>query len=167
MKTIQRLVTWILILALCLSLSGPVAAAGSNEEDQNTVTSGVWKFQILNNQAILIGCSDDATGELTIPAKVNGYPVTTISRAGKFGGPSTDRKLTGITKITVPDSVKIIGQEAFFWCSAANIELGNGVEYIGIQAFYGCRFETIKLPNSLIELDRECFQDCDNLRNHA
>ena len=164
MKKAQRLVTWILILTLCLSLAGPVAAAGSNEEDQNTVTSGVWKFQILNNQAILIGCSDDATGELTIPTKVNGYPVTTISRAGKFGGPWTDRKLTGITKITVPDSVKIIGQEAFFWCSAANIELGNGVEYIGIQAFYGCRFETIKLPNSLIELDRECFQDCDNLK---
>lgn len=164
MKKAQRLVTWILILALCLSLSGPVAAAGSNEEDQDTVTSGVWKFKIENNEAVLIGCSDDAAGELTIPAKVNGYPVTKIQDAGKFGGPWTDRKLSGITKITVPDSVKDIGFEAFFWCSATQIDLGKGVESIGGQAFYGCRFETINLPNSLKELDTECFQDCDNLK---
>lgn len=164
MKKAQRLVTWILILTLCLSLAGPVAAAGSNEEDQNTVTSGVWKFKIENNEAVLIGCSDDAAGELTIPAKVNGYPVTRITRAGNFGGPWTDRKLTGITKITVPDSVKVIWDEAFFWCSAAQIDLGKGVESIGVQAFYGCRFETIKLPSSLKSMNVLCFQNCDNLK---
>ena len=46
---------------------------------------------------------------------------------------------TGLTSVTIPDSVKSIGYRAFNGCTKlTSVTIGNGVTSIGYRAFDGC-----------------------------
>ena len=77
----------------------------------------------------------------------------------------SDCALKGCSKvksIVVPDSVKIIGSEAFSWCdNLADINLGNGVENIGKKAFAGCvSLKNAEIPDSVTYLGDSAFSGC-------
>ena len=57
------------------------------------------------------GCGESATGDLVIPDKIDGFQVVSIE-PGAFSGCS------GLTSITIPDSVIKIGEGAFGDCSS-------------------------------------------------
>jgi hypothetical protein len=71
-------------------------------------------------------------GDVVIPDKINGLPVTSVGDAA-FGG------CTSLKNVTVPDSLTIIGNDAFYFCtSLTNVTIGNGVTNIGDSAFGDC-----------------------------
>jgi len=74
----------------------------------------------------------NATGDIVIPAEVNGLAVTKIGE-GAFAGN------TAITSVTVEGNVTEICANAFNGCTAlTTVTLPNTVEVIGARAFYGC-----------------------------
>jgi len=80
--------------------------------------------------------SNGYTGDVIIPAEVtyNGttYHVTEI-------GVSAFMDCTGLTSITIPNSVIAIGDEAFYGCSGlTTIDIPNSVTTIGGEAFGHC-----------------------------
>lgn len=94
---------------------------------------------------------------LTIPETINGYPVTAIGT--HFTSHNTD-----VTRITLPDSVKIISSWAFGYDfgriakSLRYIDLGDGVEYVFAKAFAFCHsLNNITFPKSLKMLDAGIF----------
>lgn len=58
---------------------------------------------------------------------------------------------TILSKIVIPESIKSIGQQAFYNCeNLTEIELSEGITELKYNTFYGCkRLENITLPNSL------------------
>lgn len=55
-------------------------------------------------------------------------------------GKGVFKNYTSLTNVTIPKTVKGIGQEAFAYCgSLDHIIIPNSVKSIGSQAFYGCR----------------------------
>lgn len=80
--------------------------------------------------------TNEYTGSVTIPASVsyNGeeYGVTSI-------GTSAFSSCSGLTTISLPNSVTSIDKDAFYKCnSLTTISLPNSVTSIGSSAFYGC-----------------------------
>lgn len=67
-------------------------------------------------------------------------------------------------KVTVPDGVKIIGDDAFSGhTEITDIALPDSVEKIGFQAFKNTGIQSMTVPNSVMEISSSAFENCDNL----
>lgn len=94
-----------------------------------------------------------------------------------------------IENLIIPDSVKIICENAFDWCeNLKTVDLGAGVEiiedrafcgceslrsidipdsvkYLGKNVFSGCRgMKSLTIGNGITEIPQECFSFCENLK---
>ena len=67
-----------------------------------------------------------------------------------------------IRKLTIPDSVKTIGDHAFYNCSSlSGITLGSGLTTIGAYAFSGCTGLTaVTIPDSVTTIGNSAFYGC-------
>ena len=72
---------------------------------------------------------------------------------------------TGLTSITIPNSVTTIGAYAFEYCSGlTSITISNSVTEIGEYAFYNCTDLTeVTIPNSVTTIGNSAFYDCTGL----
>ena len=82
---------------------------------------------------------------VTVPAYIAGYPVTAIG-AGVFAGKE-------LGSITLPDTLKTIGEEAFACCQVDFIDLPDGLTTIGKKAFWKSGIKGVfTLPGSVTSL---------------
>ncbi|MBQ8339859.1 MAG: leucine-rich repeat protein [Clostridia bacterium] len=74
---------------------------------------------------------------------------------------------TGLTTVTIPDSVKRIYSEAFCGCSSlATVTIGNGVTDIQMNAFLGCNsLTTVIIPQGVAKISEAVFAYCSALTN--
>ncbi len=74
---------------------------------------------------------------------------------------------SGLTAITIPNSVTSIGNQAFSDCSGlTSINIPNSVTSIGGSAFYRCtNLTSITIPNSVTSIDEFAFSYCENIKN--
>ncbi len=102
------------------------------------------------------------SGVLVIPDKVayqgSVYNVTSIGNSA-FG------YCTGLTSISIPNSVSIIGTFAFSHCTGlTSIIIPENMTSIGNYAFYYCTgLTSIIIPNSVTSIDQYAFQHCSGL----
>ena len=106
-----------------------------------------------------------------------------VTRVGDY---AFDR--SGLTSVTIPDSVISIGESAFSGClnltsvtipnnvttieeyafdssGLTSVIIGNSVTTIGSYAFYNCLFTELNIPDSVENLGGFVFSWCPNLKN--
>jgi hypothetical protein len=167
----SRLARLLTLLALAL-----VLASNPELHAQNAV-----RFTYVTNQnAITITGYSGAGGAVTIPSKLNGFPVTRIgdrafNRAGltQINLPNTLTSIGeyafygcwGLSQITLPDALTSIGGGAFSGCTGlTQITFPANLTVIGAVAFDGCRgLSQITLPDSLTIIGAEAFFGCTGL----
>ena len=144
-----------------------------------TVVDGYTYYQD-ENYCCMVGYPSHKS-ELILPQNFNGSPyelrcylfqeddtITSVIlpdgldkiETGLFAG-------TGITVITIPDSVEYIESFAFYCCTKlTDIHFGSKLDYIGGYAFSGCySLESIVLPENLVFISDRLFQYCVNLKS--
>ena len=136
---------WIVLALLTLCLLGSAALA---EE------APVWSYDSGNACLRLAG---EISGEVTIPAEVDGYPVNAIAGNAFYGQ-------SGITSLTMPDSLRAIQDGAISGMDGlTQVTLNDGLEYIGGN-FSSCNALTsVTVPASVRIVDA-AFSNCENLK---
>ncbi len=115
-----------LLAALCLTL----LLLPTTAEAADPVPEGL-KYEIDGDEVTITDYAGSAT-TLTIPATIEGKPVTTIGRYA-FS------RCTSLTAITIPNSVTAIDDGAFQDCtSLTTITIPDSVTSIGDETFKGC-----------------------------
>ena len=68
--------------------------------------------------------------------------------------------------ITIPESVKSIGDDAFYFCSGlTSINLNSSLESIGEYAFANTKIANLTIPETVKSIGRYAFYNCSSLRS--
>ena len=116
------------------------------------------KYEIEGDTVTITGCDKKALGDLIIPAKIEGKPVTSI-------GDLTFASFRSLTSITIPDGVTSINRVAFFDCSSlTSITIPDSVTSIGDYAFGSCKsLKSITIGNGVTSIGDWVFAHCTSL----
>ena len=115
-------------------------------------------YEIYNEQVTITDCNESASGKLIIPDTIEGYSVTSI-------GYDAFSNCTGLTSITLPDSLTNIGIAAFWGCTGlASITIPNSITSIDSYSFWGCTgLTSITIPDSVTSIGSSAFSGCAGL----
>ena len=158
------------LLALTLALIMVLGAAPLSElagvdwaslfaPKAEAATYDIYTYEVDSDGTIIItDCKEWAKGAITIPSEIDGKPVASI-------GNYAFEDCTGLTSITIPDSVTSIGNDAFLDCTGlTSITIPNSVTRIGNNAFNYCTgLTSITIPNSVTSIEDSAFKYCRGL----
>ena len=165
--------------------------------DEETVGGYTWTYCLTGDTAALIGVyhnggygyggwfdravSPEPEGDVIIPSSLGGKPVSCIGHwafsncSGLTSVTIPDsvtsielyafQDCTNLTSVTIPDSVTRIGTSAFNGCSGlTSVTIGNGVTSIGNCAFYNCSgLMSVTIPDGVMRIGDYAFNGCTNL----
>lgn len=154
------------IMALCI-VGGAMPAAyhsslasviTASAEDGDEVVDGVLTYYVYEDHAEVVKCDESAAGEIIIPDKINGVPVTFIHL-------SAFDSCASITSVTIPNSVTSICQRAFSNCTnLASITIPDSVTSIDSGLFDNCKSLTsVTIPESVTSIGIGAFENCRSL----
>ena len=102
----------------------------STESPEPEPPAAAFTYEIKNGTATLIAYTG-TEADVTIPAEIDGYAVTSLG--------DNLFKDSKVTSVTLPASVTSIGWFAFYGCgSLQKVTMGDAVSTIGYAAFDGC-----------------------------
>ena len=158
-----------IILAMLISMMG-IQAFAHDIEVRNA--DGVTIYYLWNQDKTELTVSyrgsdwnsynKEYSGNVTIPESVEyegkTYRVTSIGGAAFEG-------CSGLTSVTIPNSVTSIGSSAFYGCSGLiSVTIPNSVTSIEKQTFERCiSLTSVTIPNSVTSIGQRAFCDCSGL----
>ncbi|MCQ4022117.1 MULTISPECIES: leucine-rich repeat protein [unclassified Ruminococcus] len=137
-----------------------------DENLENSAQSSVVDEEDLKNFEYTIE-SDGVTideylgddSEVTIPAIIEGKPVTAI-------GESAFNFNSDVVNVTIPDGVVVIGKDAFRSCSnLESIIIPDSVTEIGGSSFWGTALKSVTIPKGVSEIKKWTFIECKDLES--
>lgn len=129
-RGIRRHICLTLCLAMLVSLCTSLPVVGA--EGEETDTSGFYTFRVTDGTASIVKCDTSASGAITVPSELGGYPVTKIE-------PTAFKDCTGITSLVLPEGIEEIGLYAFQECnSLTEMTIPDSVTTMGLNPFVLC-----------------------------
>ena len=149
------------LLFFAMFLSVIVSFANDNVYVDKTGVK--YAYEVMDNDEIKITRIvpvEYSTADIVIPDSISGYSVTEIGN-----NPFVYSFNYEFCSITLPNTVKVIGDYAFRNLPITSIELGSSLERMGVNAFGGSSLISVELPNSLTSIEKYAFYNCKKLKN--
>ena len=98
------------------------------------------------------------TGYLVIPSSINYNGITyTVTNIGSMAFSCC----TGLTGVSIPNTVRTIGDNAFYQTGLTAVNIPNSVTSIGHSAFKACpALMSVTIPNSVTSIGSSVFEAC-------
>lgn len=100
---------------------------------------------------------DKETKEIDIPAAIDDITITGI-------GPSAFSMNYSLERVSLPDTLTHIGDEAFWDTNISSIDLPDGLTTIGSEAFGCTDITSVTVPGSVVVLDKSAFAQVNYLK---
>ena len=170
-KCIAAILGFVLLFQYISVLAPLLEVRAETATDENGIS---WTYTLSGENAINVAPSDKSkiSGNIAIPATLDGHKVTGIEGYGAFKGCSS------LTSIEIPSSVTIIGNGAFYNCSSLtgiNVE-ENNQKYCSEDGvlFNKNKTELIQypskkadkqyvIPSSVTRIESDAFRGCSKL----
>lgn len=165
MKNNTRITAGIMSLMLAFGAGTSVVNTNFNvplsvmAASAETLTSGAFSYEVLEDDTIKITGFDDSVTEVEIPAEIDGKKVTAIGNKAFYNAE--------ITSVNISAGVTSIGDRVFYKCpNLVSVAIPDGVVSIGHSAFYECRkLDSISIPDSVTKMGDYCFYNCTSLKS--
>ncbi|MBO4602218.1 MAG: leucine-rich repeat domain-containing protein [Salinivirgaceae bacterium] len=153
-----------------ITLLATIVFAGQTWARTTTFEIGNLKYTVTdetNHYVSVVNGSTEPTDTLEIPSQVT-YPETdgTIYTVASIGSYAF-KDCSGLTTVTIPNSVTSIGWYAFEECNGLTSLIfaeGSQLTNIGDLAFCGCNnLKSIAIPNSVTSIGDYAFEFCSGL----
>ncbi|MBR5337052.1 MAG: leucine-rich repeat protein [Lachnospiraceae bacterium] len=172
----KRLFIGIVAMLAWLVVGAPVFAAQYKDDGV------MWVYEVISDEGqytdnvkistISVDNSNlSSIANLSIPKYIvagdKAYTVTEIGD-GAFSKQMLQNAVNSINSVIIPDSVTIIGSQAFNGCTGlTNVTIrGNSLKTIGASAFYNCtNLSSITLPEGLETIGNYAFLGCKSLNS--
>ena len=142
-----------IVMVLAAAMAAMCAQADTWKDPDTGYT---WTYTIKGNTAEIYenAISPKPTGALTIPSQLGGKTVTSI-------GLMAFCDCSGLTSVTIPDSVTCIGSYAFYACGLTSVTIPDSVTSIWAFAFSGCSgLTSVTIPDSVTSIGQGAFNGC-------
>jgi len=164
------------VLADVVSKTSQSVNTKLNQEGLGELTYNEYTYTEENGEITLTNYKGSES-DILLPSYIDGKPVTKISKDAFYSKGLTSIVLpenlvsieagtsdaanvgylgafadNNITVLTIPSSVKYIGNHAFANNNISVLNIADGVETIGYRAFKWNKLTTVNLPNSLVTL---------------
>lgn len=146
---------------LLLSLTCLVPLVLSASVDM--VNGIIWEYSMVQAGQVRIDwCEREATDKraIVIPSKLGDMDVVELGFQS-FRGVGDK-----LISVTIPEGVRIIGDQAFYETSLTSVDIPKIVTYIGDRAFYCCSsLKSVTLSEELYDIGGYTFYGCSSLKS--
>ena len=104
-------------------------------------------------------CERDAVS-VDIPEEIEGLPVKVIDKQAFYGN-------TNLTSVSIPETVTVIGDNAFARTKISTIQLPTALEEIGNTVFYSTNLTEIKIPDTVKSVGSDILHGTPLLKNQS
>lgn len=116
-----------------------------------------YTYTLLEDGTVAIDGYSGEPSTLEVPGEIDGYTVSAISESA-FANKS------GLRKVILPETLKKIGDYAFYDCTGLTSVEAAGLEQIGHSAFYGCSaLKKVTWSEELTHIGDSAFASCTKL----
>lgn len=199
LKKSKRVGSFLLSLIMLLSLTSVFCFTSAA-----AATDGEWQFEYENGGVTITGFIG-TTRAISVPSKINGERVKKVTALNNNNSKTSVTSVTfasgieelgvgilkgyvGLERVTLPDTLVTIGNDAFYNCSSlTGITVPNSVTSIGTNAFNGCialisadlsckatvipdglfngckELNTVSLPSYVTDIGAAAFSGCRSL----
>ena len=138
------------------NITEPAQTNKSSESDANSESDFFWG---INESGAVLTSYTGTDAEVTIPSEVaiDGTVREVVEISNRAFANNSE-----ITSVYIPDGVKCIGANAFYWCTnLRSVRIPDSVTMIGTSAFDCCqKLLSIEIPNGVSEIYEHTFDNC-------